>query len=189
MSVLILFLYNEHPSLLSSVYAGLFSMAIGILFTFYLPKIVNRYSEDNFTQCIAISVIGLVYMLVEVIVTAEIIATFWESAFELKSTLIYSIGAILFLFGTWYMHAKGYQRVKKNVLNSKEVENETDLLSIPPFGGIISVYVAYTVILFVLISVVGTTRDDWKGGNTPFPILNVVIWLLEIGRASCRERV
>lgn len=178
MSILILFLYNEHPSLLSSVYAGLFSIAIGILFTFYLPKIVNRYSEDNFTLCIAISVIGLVYMLVEVIVTAEIIATFWESAFELKSTLIYSIGAILFLFGTWYIHAKGYQRVKKDVLNSKEVENEPDLLSIPPFGGIISVYVAYTVILFVLISVVGTTRDNWKGGNTPFPILNVVIWLV-----------
>ena len=178
MSILILFLCNGNPSLLSSVYAGLFSMVIGILFTFYLPKIVNRYSEDNFTLCIAISVIGLVYMLVEVIVTAEIIATSWESTFELKSTLIFSIGAILFLFCTWYIHAKGYQRVKKAILDSKQVEKETDLLSIPPFGGIISVYVAYTVILFVLISVAGTTIDNWKGGNTPFPILNVVIWVL-----------
>ena len=178
MSILILFLYNGNPSLLSSVYAGLFSMVIGILFTFYLPKIVNRYSEDNFTLCIAISVIGLVYMLIEILAATVIISSAWKSTFELKATSILSLGALLFLFGTWYMHLKGYQRARKDVLHSEQVKMETDLLSIPPFGGIISVYVAYTVVLFVLISVAGTTIDDWKGGNTPFPLLNVVIWLV-----------
>lgn len=178
MSVLILFLYDGNPSLLSSLYVGLFSLVIGILFTFYLPKIVNRYSEDNFTLCIAISVIGLVYMLIEILAATVIISSAWKSTFELKATSILSLGALLFLFGTWYMHLKGYQRARKDVLHSEQVKMETDLLSIPPFGGIISVYVAYTVVLFVLISVAGTTIDNWKGGNTPFPILNVVIWLV-----------
>ncbi|MBR3120309.1 MAG: hypothetical protein IKF29_13920, partial [Oceanobacillus sp.] len=178
MSVLILFLYDGNPSLLSSLYVGLFSLVIGILFTFYLPKIVNRYSEDNFTLCIAISVIGLVYMLIEILAATVIISSAWKSTFELKATSILSLGALLFLFGTWYMHLKGYQRARKDVLHSEQVKMETDLLSIPPFGGIISVYVAYTVVLFVLISVAGTTIDDWKGGNTPFPLLNVVIWLV-----------
>ncbi|MGX7048099.1 hypothetical protein RU86_GL000458 [Lactococcus piscium] len=178
MSVLILFLYDGNPSLLSSLYVGLFSLVIGILFTFYLPKIVNRYSEDNFTLCIAISVIGLVYMLIEILAATVIISSAWKSTFELKATSILSLGALLFLFGTWYMHLKGYQRARKDVLHSEQVKMETDLLSIPPFGGIISVYVAYTVVLFVLISVAGTTIDNWKGGNTPFPLLNVVIWLV-----------
>ena len=178
MSVLILFLYDGNPSLLSSLYVGLFSLVIGILFTFYLPKIVNRYSEDNFTLCIAISVIGLVYMLIEILAATVIISSAWKSTFELKATSILSLGALLFLFGTWYMHLKGYQRARKDALHSEQVKMETDLLSIPPFGGIISVYVAYTVVLFVLISVAGTTIDDWKGGNTPFPLLNVVIWLV-----------
>ncbi|MCJ1996497.1 hypothetical protein GYN67_07320 [Lactococcus piscium] len=178
MSILILFLYDGNPSLLSSLYVGVFSLVIGILFTFYLPKIVNRYSEDNFTLCIAISVIGLVYMLIEILAATVIISSAWKSTFELKATSILSLGALLFLFGTWYIHLKGYQRARKDVLHSEQVKMETDLLSIPPFGGIISVYVAYTVVLFVLISVAGTTIDNWKGGNTPFPILNVVIWLV-----------
>ena len=149
MSVLILFLYDGNPSLLASLYVGLFSLVIGILFTFYLPKIVNRYSEDNFTLCIAISVIGLVYMLIEILAATVIISSAWKSTFELKATSILSLGALLFLFGTWYMHLKGYQRARKDVLHSEQVKMETDLLSIPPFGGIISVYVAYTVVLFV----------------------------------------
>jgi multisubunit Na+/H+ antiporter MnhG subunit len=125
-----------------------------------------------------VAAIVSVYGLVEVGAFAIGASTDWKSPPFPVATTILLVGALIFLIGELYVSSYSYKKIEKNIKFFIKDGKIPDLFSISPFGGIISVYAAYSTILFILIIFVGWTSDDWNIKVTPYPFLNLFIFVI-----------
>jgi len=187
MNILVLFLAKDYnPTLMTSVYASTFSLLFGIVFTFGLPRLLDKKMEESSSLCILISAIGSVYMLVEIIASSVIISDSWKNGPKFIAGLIMLCGFILFWIGTIYLY---YYVLKKNSrevllreITVEEIRNQ--FLNDKVFGGTIALYSSYSALLFGLTPVIGAAMLDFHNDNAllgPLYILMILVFPWFVG--------
>ena len=177
MVVLINYLYNESVPLNLEVLASIFSIFVWLVGTFVLSKVVQKQSEDNLLTDMAVLLL-VVYTMVEAFCAAISISINLKSDFIPKATGVMMIATLLFLLGTWYMYFQAYQYIKINVAKYNQITDVRTLLDETPFGKILAIYSAFTVLMTLMILFAGPTTDKIVITTTPFPIINIIIWLI-----------
>ena len=177
MGTLIGYLYNGSAPLKFQIWASIFSIFVWLVGTLVLSKVVQKQSEDNLLTDMAVLLL-VVYMMVEAICAAISISIDLKSDFIPKATVVMMIATLLFLLGTWYMYFQAYQYIKINVAKYNQITDVRTLLDETPFGKILAIYSAFTVLMTLMILFAGPTTDKIVITTTPFPIINIIIWLI-----------
>ncbi len=76
------------------------------------------------------------------------------------------------------MYFQAYQYIKINVAKYNQITDVRTLLDETPFGKILAIYSAFTVLMTLMILFAGPTTDKIVITTTPFPIINIIIWLI-----------
>ena len=177
MVVLINYLYNESVPLNLEVLASIFSIFVWLIGTFVLSKVVQKQSEHYLLTDMAVLLL-VVYMMVEAICAAISISIDLKSDFIPKATVVMMIATLLFLLGTWYVYFQAYQYVKINVAKYNQITDVRTLLDETPFGKMLAIYSAFTVLMTFMFLLVGPTSDDINLNITPVPIINIITTLI-----------
>ncbi|HCN74533.1 hypothetical protein ACWN83_06900 [Pseudolactococcus plantarum] len=167
MTILVAYLTQNNHALLPVVGAGLCSLLLGIVFVIFLPMLIENYYQNHWGMCIAYTSVGSVYILVETIVAATIITTFFIDFKGLIAISIFIFGSLIFLIGNIYLHFYVIRRVVRMVKLQKNKVSQTavDFLEEKPFGGILILFTSYTILLLILACWLGAGFGDYKIHN------------------------
>jgi|GEM_PF-3335501 len=158
---------NYEPSLKSIIFAGVFSLVFGILFTFFLPRLIDKKMKDNRLLCIGISAVGSVYMLVEILTLSIALSVVWKNGPEAISGLIMLGGFIFFWIGNIYLYSYVYKKIKIVIqkTNQRIDELKEQYLEDKIFGGILSLYSGYAILIFGLTPMIWQSMSNFHNDN------------------------